>query len=528
MRFFYTIGKILFWLPFRIFYPTKVLGKSNLPRGKQIVVSNHLSWIDIPVTGLGLPGFRRILAKKEIGKWWITRLLVKLVGAILVDRAKPDLEAIRTCVGHLKNNGGLLIYPESHRNRMGNTELQDVKGGASLIAIKGKSPIVPIIINNKPKMFRRNFVLVGRPFELTEYYGKRLDTPTIEEAGEIVADNMRITQAVIRDFVDNKRWKKANRLSWDELYNRVLGEKDNEPDVGGSIDIQDSESISNVTIAKNSGFCFGVKKAVDLAFEHAGPNTYTYGEIIHNESVTGKLAELGVKIYCEGQTVTGKPKIIIRSHGVGRAVYDKLHDEGYEVLDATCPYVKKIHDIVAKHHSDGYSIIIIGRPDHPEVVGINGWCSFEASVIEDESEVDNLAKNTLILSEKLCVVCQTTFLGKKYLSISEKIRKYASNTLEIFDTICYTTSIRQDEAADLAQKCTVMLVVGSKSSSNTGKLLDICKAHCKRAYLIDSSDKLQDILLNPDDIIGIVGGASAQEELIQEVYNFGSQFFGGN
>ena len=295
-----------------------------------------------------------------------------------------------------------------------------------------------------------------------------------------------------------------------------------------------------IILAKNSGFCFGVKKAVDLAFEHAGRDTYTYGEIIHNEAVTGKLAGLGVRDYGKWEMREGdgnavlpsevegdhgknsKSKVIIRSHGVGRDVYDKLVAEGFEVLDATCPFVKKIHEIVAEHYAKGYHIVIIGRRDHPEVIGINGWCDGKATVIEDEEQVSKAdcfanARNDGI---KLCVVCQTTFLTQKYLAIIQKIKKHAGNSLEIFDTICYTTSVRQEETQELAKKCTVMLVVGSKSSSNTSKLLGICAEHCERAYLIDGVDKLRDIKFDKSDTVGIVGGASAEEELIQEVYGF--------
>ncbi|MCL2371066.1 MAG: bifunctional 4-hydroxy-3-methylbut-2-enyl diphosphate reductase/30S ribosomal protein S1 [Firmicutes bacterium] len=284
-----------------------------------------------------------------------------------------------------------------------------------------------------------------------------------------------------------------------------------------------------IIVGKYSGFCSGVKKAVDLAFLYASPDTYTYGQIIHNEAVTDKLALLGVK--CVDSTNSGlakppltnsnsKPKIIIRSHGVGEQVYTDLETQGFEVLDATCSFVKKIHQIVSKYYSLGYHILIVGYKEHPEVIGINGWCNNSAAVIESESELD--FDN---LPDKLCVVCQTTFLAQKYLEIIEKIKKNAPNSLEIFDTICYTTSVRQKEAEDLARKCDTMLVVGSASSSNTGKLLDICKKHCKRSYLISNIETLQKIYFDRHSVVGIVGGASAQPELIREVYNYMSQNF---
>ena len=217
-KLFYTSLWLTFWLPIKILWPTKVLGKRNRPRGRQIAISNHLSWKDIPVTGIGVRGFRRFFAKKEIGRNPLIRLVCKLAGVIFVDRGKADLSAIRASVAVLKKGGGLHIYPESHRNRLGNTELQEVKSGAAMIAIKGKAPLMPVIIYNKPRLFRRNYIYVGRPFELTEYYGRKLDTPALEAAASEVSRQMKLTQAVLRDSVANKRWKRKNRLSTDELY----------------------------------------------------------------------------------------------------------------------------------------------------------------------------------------------------------------------------------------------------------------------------------------------------------------------
>ena len=220
MKFIYTLAWIIFWLPIKLLWPTKVLGKHNRPKGRQIAISNHLSWKDIPVTGIGVRGFRRFFAKKEIGRNPIIRFVCALVGVIFVDRGKADLSAIRKSVGVLKKGGGLHVYPESHRNRMGNTELQEVKSGAAMIAIKGQAPLMPIIIFNKPRLFRRNYIYVGRPFELSEYYGRKLDTPTLDEAGGEVSRQMKLAQAVLRDMVANKRWKKKNRLSTDEMYDK--------------------------------------------------------------------------------------------------------------------------------------------------------------------------------------------------------------------------------------------------------------------------------------------------------------------
>ena len=219
-RFFNFLARVILFLPVKILFRTKVLGKKNRPRGVQIAIGNHLSWLDIPVTWMGVRGYRRIMAKKEIAKNPFARFWASLVGVFFIDRSKADLSVIRMTLKILKKHS-VFIYPESHRNRMGNTELQEVKAGAAMFAIKASVPLVPMMIYRKPKLFRKNYVYVGQPFELSQYYGKRLDTQTLTDAAQIVSHNMRLAQEVLKDYVDNKRWKKKNRLSTDELYSNA-------------------------------------------------------------------------------------------------------------------------------------------------------------------------------------------------------------------------------------------------------------------------------------------------------------------
>ena len=266
----------------------------------------------------------------------------------------------------------------------------------------------------------------------------------------------------------------------------------------------------SVRVAKNSGFCQGVKKAVDVAMNIDTP-AYVYGELIHNEVVLQKLKARGVVTVNDLNEFKGK-KIIIRSHGVGKDIYDFLQSNNIEFVDCTCIFVKKIHEIVRENYLKGKQIIIIGNPNHPEVIGTNGWCDNTAIIYNGEKDVvfDN--------QKEYCLVVQTTYdhnIVEKYI----KILQTSIKTLDTNNTICYTTLGRQKECESLSKECDLMLVVGSKNSSNTRKLQDICNKNCPQTYLIETTDDLKSVSVNKNIKIGIVAGASTPPELIEEVKN---------
>lgn len=273
-----------------------------------------------------------------------------------------------------------------------------------------------------------------------------------------------------------------------------------------------------ITVAKNSGFCLGVRAAVKTARLHAKEGAYCLGEIIHNESVVKSLTDSGLKFIDSIDEAKGG-KIIIRSHGVGKEVYEEMKRRSLEIIDATCPFVEKIHRLVYERSLSGETIVIMGKSNHPEVIGIEGWCEGNAFVIESAEQLDDIASE-LKKAEKVCFVAQTTFSRKKYDEIVKKIPKCGFKTVEIFDTICYTTTKRQCEAAELARENDVVLVLGSKTSSNTGKLFELCKNIRSRTYYVEDIGDLKNTVFYPDDEIAIVAGASTPEELILEVKGY--------
>ncbi len=274
-----------------------------------------------------------------------------------------------------------------------------------------------------------------------------------------------------------------------------------------------------VIVAKTAGFCFGVKRAVDQVYEQIrkarGP-VYTFGPIIHNEEVVRDLEEKGVKVL---ETVEELEKlkegtVIIRSHGVGRYVYDLLDREGITVVDATCPFVKKIHRIVAEQKEKGRRVVIIGNPDHPEVEGIRGWGEEDTLVVKDASQIDDLP---LCQGEKLCVVSQTTFNYNKFQDLVEKFKKKGYDII-VLNTICNATQERQVEAKRIASEVDAMIVIGGRHSSNTQKLYEICQRECKNTFFIQTLGDFNPECVNSVRSVGITAGASTPKQIIEEVH----------
>ena len=278
----------------------------------------------------------------------------------------------------------------------------------------------------------------------------------------------------------------------------------------------------NVTLAKSAGFCFGVKRAVDMVYEQVEQKDekpiYTYGPIIHNEEVVNELSEKGVIVLAEDQDISQVTPgtVIIRSHGVGRNVMESLENAGFTIVDATCPFVQKIHKYVAKYSQEGYFLLIVGSASHPEVQGIVGWMTGDRyAVISSADDLDGLS----LENEKICIVSQTTFNYNKFKNLVEIIDKKGYD-IDVINTICSATEERQLEAGELADKVDAMIVIGGKSSSNTQKLFEICKTNCVNTYYIQTLDDLELYSLPPVNCVGITAGASTPNYLIKEVQEY--------
>lgn len=277
----------------------------------------------------------------------------------------------------------------------------------------------------------------------------------------------------------------------------------------------------NVILAKTAGFCFGVDKAVNTVYEEIKNNdgtVYTYGPIIHNEIVVSELTRLGVRVINSKEELDRikKGTVIIRSHGVSRDIRKSLDREGIKVVDATCPFVAKIHRIVEKYSSEGYKVIIAGNREHPEVTGIKGWVNGECFIIDSAEELNNIV---LEEGERAVLVAQTTYNYQKFKEFVEILRKM-NYSIEVCNTVCSATEERQSEALSIAQKVDAMIVIGDKHSSNSRKLYDICRSECKRTYFIETIVDLEPQPFQLFSDVGITAGASTPKKLIEEVQNY--------
>ena len=274
-----------------------------------------------------------------------------------------------------------------------------------------------------------------------------------------------------------------------------------------------------VIVAKTAGFCFGVKRAVEQVYEQiekAERPVYTFGPIIHNEQVVEDLAQKGVRVIDTEEELEAVRDaiVIIRSHGVGKHIYDLLERNGVTVVDATCPFVKKIHRIVQEQQAAGRRGIIVGNPDHPEVQGIRGWGDEGTLVVENADQIENLPVST---KDKLCVVAQTTFNYNKFQDLVEKFEKKGYDIL-VLNTICNATQERQVEAKRIASEVDAMIVIGGRNSSNTQKLYEICRKECKNTYFIQTLGDFNPECVNSVRSVGITAGASTPNQIIEEVH----------
>lgn len=279
-----------------------------------------------------------------------------------------------------------------------------------------------------------------------------------------------------------------------------------------------------VTVAKSAGFCFGVKRAVDTVYreiESGEKPVYTFGPIIHNEQVVEDLENRGVQVIHSEDELEGLSggTVVIRSHGVSRDVCEKIEARGMKIVDATCPFVKKIHRIVDEEGRKGRHVVIIGSADHPEVQGIMGWASGPVTVMHTAEEAESFVPEN---GKPISIVAQTTFNYNKFKELVEILckKRYDNSVLnmgDILNTICNATEERQKEAKNIAGEVDTMLVIGGRHSSNTQKLFEICKEECGNTYYIQTPVDLDSEMFHRSSCVGITAGASTPKKIIEEV-----------
>lgn len=273
-------------------------------------------------------------------------------------------------------------------------------------------------------------------------------------------------------------------------------------------------------VAENAGFCFGVKRAIDLAYEtieKTNEEIYSIGPLIHNEIVTNDLKDKGLVILDKAEDIAAlhNKKVIIRTHGIEKQVYELLKNNNNEIIDLTCPFVRKIHDLVKEYSEKGYKIIVIGDREHPEVKGIVSYSVSPIYVVLSAADINNL---NIDKNDKVFVVFQTTTNAANAQKLVDILRDLFYN-ISLVNTICNATQNRQEEVKNLAESCGVMLIIGSKSSSNTKKLYEIAKKYCENTYLLEKASDTKNIKIDKNKKVGVSAGASTPKYLIEEILN---------
>ena len=273
-----------------------------------------------------------------------------------------------------------------------------------------------------------------------------------------------------------------------------------------------------IKIAENAGFCFGVDRAVKIAYsaaENDKKRVYTYGMLVHNDDALQKLYEKGVVCAESIDEIKDKSAVIVRAHGISESEYLRFKEKNIEVIDATCPYVKRIHSIVKKEFEEGRRIVIVGNKNHPEVKGINGWCNNSAVILYEDDDTNSLIEENP--DTPVTMVAQTTIRREILKKFEEILKKHFTN-VKIFDTICSATALRQKSAAEISKECDAVFVIGGAKSSNTQKLYEVCREHCRDTFKIENGKELNKYkkILNKKTKIGITAGASTPMAVIKE------------
>lgn len=281
------------------------------------------------------------------------------------------------------------------------------------------------------------------------------------------------------------------------------------------------ENIMEIKIGKTSGFCYGVKNAVEKAETEISQNSetiYCLGELVHNKNVTGRLKEKGLRFIEDINESNGKT--IIRAHGVKKEIYEQAKNKNIELVDLTCPNVLKIHKLAQKYASEDYYIFFIGEKNHPEVIGTYSFCGLNSIIIsnieEVEKAIDELNKSNL---KKLLIISQTTYNLKKYEEIVRNIKEQINENIKIEErcTICNATELRQKETEELSKEVDLMIIVGGKKSSNTNKLYDISCKNCNNVIFAENEKDIEKEKISGFEKIGIMAGASTPKESIEEI-----------
>lgn len=459
----------------------KVIGKEHIPSaGGVILAANHVSVVDPFFLGLAVPRELNFMAKEELFSNRIFAWLLKKFNAFPVGRNRPGPSSLKKALSLLQEGQALLLFPEGTRGDGKN--FQDPKSGVGFIAERSGSPVIPVYHEGTAKVMPRGFQWI-RPYPVTVYFGEPLRFPP----------DSRGTKAAYQEFgalVMEKIAALKGTFSSEGLSGKKM----------------------KVRVARNAGFCFGVKRAYKLAIEATKKGrVYSLGPLIHNPQAVAQLEGKGLKVIkCPEEADQGST-LIVRSHGVSPGIIKKGEERRLSIVDATCPFVKKAQQNLVQLEKEGYQVVVVGDRDHPEVVSIVGHASSPVIVVSQVEELKNYQ-----LKGKIGVIAQTTQSLQNLQEVTSCLLEYASE-LKILNTICNATTIRQEASLELAREVDIMIVVGGKNSANTRRLVQICKEVLEETYHVETAKEIIPSWLEGKKRVGVTAGASTPDWIISQV-----------
>jgi 4-hydroxy-3-methylbut-2-enyl diphosphate reductase len=479
--FIYFICKAILYVFLKVFNRLEVIGAENIPlKGGVIVAANHVSYMDPPVIGVALKRRATYMAREGLFKIPLLGSFIKMF-AFPVRRGKPQPSTIKEAIRRLQMGELIIIFPEGSRSIDGS--LLEAKRGVGILSAISRVPVVPTYIKGTEKALPVGAKLL-KPAKIKVIFGKPIEFDK--------GTDKRLHEKISRDIIEAIKNLKGEEQ---RAKNFVL-----------------YANSMKVIVAKTAGFCFGVKRAIDMAFKMAlekREGVYTLGPIIHNPQVVETLRDKGIEPIEDINKKKDIKALIIRTHGIPLNLSKKIISKGYEIIDATCPFVKKAQYYAKLLSKEGYQVIILGEKNHPEVKSLKSYANNDVVVTDGKAPLPNL-------KTKVGIIVQTT-------QTLETLKKVLSDALEhakeikVYNTICNSTTLRLKETGKMAKKVDVMFVVGGKNSANTTQLTKLCKSLSVPTYHIETSSEIRDEWIKGAKTLGITAGASTPDWIIKEV-----------
>jgi (E)-4-hydroxy-3-methyl-but-2-enyl pyrophosphate reductase len=471
--------------------------------GGVLVIANHQSYLDPILVAVGMPRPFHPMARATLFRVWPFAWLIRSLYAFPVRRASADFGAVREALRRLKDGQVVLMFPEGTRTLDGS--IGPLQGGPTLIAARAGVPIVPMVIDGALEAWPRHRRL-PRPHTVRVAVGEPL-RPDASADPEAVMAELRVRMLALQ--------AELRGLPRDAFEDGIYFDVPLMPPPPAGMEAAALPAATPVTIevARGSGVCFGVRRALELAEKAlaAGRPVYSLGPLIHNPQEVSRLAEKGFRVIESLDEVAAGGTLLIRSHGLGPDVVAAARQQGLEIIDATCPLVHRAQTQAAELEDQGFQVVVAGDEEHPEVRALLGHAP-GAKVVGDPEALARLD-----LAGRVALVAQTTFSPQEFQQVADELAKHDLAEARVLNTICAATVDRQRAAADLAGRVDVMFVIGGRNSANTNRLAQLCAQCGVATHHVEQAAEVRPEHVAGRRRIGVAAGASTPQWIIDDV-----------